>query len=263
MSKKQTIPPCPYCADPARFDQRLAPAKGDEFGGDARVLRRGSHWPEPPATKGRKKFGGGAQFARWGGGDDPRVSVLLETPEIIRGKLRIRTITGADLVERYAKFQVRVIGVESRSEPPLPSGVFFGRRLEQKAGKPLYISFDAARITHRDSPIIVDSHWHPSHGRIVTVRGFERVAATAEELGIITTALSFDTKQKRRGAPPKIDQDVLFEVIRAQGEKATQKSVAAVTGIAVGTLRDWLYFRAGTTWENLKREVAKGRHLGQ
>jgi hypothetical protein len=156
-----------------------------------------------------------------------------------------------------------VIGVESRSEPPMPSGVFMGRRSEEREGKPLYVSYDATRITHKDSPIIVDAHWHASHGRILTIRGFGRVAATVEEAAIINTALSFDTKPKRRGAPPKVDREVVYEAIRAQGKKATQKSVATATGIADRTLRDWLYFREGRTWVNLKREIIEGQGLGE
>jgi hypothetical protein len=256
MSK---VSKCPYCADPDLFDKRLAPTSKDGFN-QTLVPRRGSHWPEPPKVKIVPMRN--VKYARWGG-NDPRGAVELKTLEIIRGKYRVRTITDADMIARYAGFQMQVIGVESRTEPPMPSGVFMGRRSEKKDGKPLYVLFDAVRITHKDSPIVVDSHWHPSHGRKVSVRGFGRVAPTAEELGVVTTALSFDTKAKKRGAPPKVDRDVVIEAIRTQGEKATQKSIASATGIAHTTLRDWLYFREGTTWLNLKREIVEGRRLGE
>jgi hypothetical protein len=246
---------CPYCADPDLFDKRLAPTKEDrqEF---VRMARRGSHWPEPERIKSVTPR---AKIARWGG-IDPRTSVLLKTPGILRGTLHIKNVTDEDMIKRYAGFKVQIIGVESSAEPPMPVGVFFSRTwTEDEEGKRgNFISFDAARVTHKDSPVIVDSHWHPSHGRLVTLRGFTKVATTPEELAVATVALGFDTKESRRGAPPKVDRETIIRAMRAQGERATQKSIAEAAGIATRTLRDWLYFRECSTWENLKREVAGG-----
>lgn len=260
MSKKEAMPPCPYCTDPDLFDKRLAPTDADQYD-ETLVPRRGSHWPEPhklkiPAIARNKKI----KIAQWGI-DDPADKVTLKTPEAIRGKIRVRTITDADMVARFAGFQIQVIAVETRTEPPMPSGVFLGRLSRQTTKGWFYYSFNAARITHKDSAIIIDSHWHPSHGRILTMRGFGRVAATAEERKIIDLALSFDTKPKRRGAPPKVDTEVVIKAIREQGEKATQKSVAAATGIARNTLQNWLYFRACMTWDLLKRKVMEGESI--
>jgi len=245
---------CVYCADPDLFDKRLTPTDADRHL-QVSLPRRGSHWPEPPKVK---IIVPNKQVIRWGA-TDPREVVTLKTPEVIRGKIHVRTITDADMVARFAGFKIQVIGVESPIEPPLPSGVFFGRYSTQEKKSWLYVSYHAARITHQDSPIFVDSHWHPSHGRIVTVRGFGRVSATTEEKAIINTALGFDTKPKRRGAPPKVADEAVLKAIREQGEKATQKSVAASAGVAPRTLQNWLYFRAGMNWDYLKEGVLSGR----
>jgi hypothetical protein len=220
------------------------------------MWRVGSHWPK--GIKPKRNIPR-AKYARWGV-IDPRAIVSLKTPEIVRGKYRIRTVTDDDMIKRYAGFKVQIIGVESRTEPPIPSGPFLSRRgVEDEQGKRgNFISFDAARITHKDSPITIDIHWHPSHKRLVTVRGFSKVVTTPDELAVITTALSFDKKEKRRGAPPKVNRAAVIAAIREQGEKATQKSVAAATGMTPHTLRDWLYFSEGATWPLLKREVISG-----
>lgn len=253
--KTEKAAPCPYCADPALLDKRLTPTKRDRAE-LVRMARRGSHWPEPERIKVTPPA---ASIARWGA-FDPRETVALKTPGVVRGELRIKTVTGADMIKRFAGFTVQIVGVESPGEPPMPAGVFFSRTwTEDEEGRRVnFISYDAARITHAESPVVVDVHWHPSHGRLVTLRGFSKVATTAEELSIITTALGFDIKKKKRGAPPKVDRDAIIRAIRAQGEGATQKSVAEAAGIAPRTLRDWLYFREGSTWESLKREVAGG-----
>ncbi|MBA3804090.1 MAG: hypothetical protein H0X14_00015 [Acidobacteria bacterium] len=246
---------CPYCSDPGLFDKRLAPTKGDQLD-YVNMSRRGSHWPK---AKRLKIVTPAMSVMRWGI-IDPRESVSLKTPGVIRGKLRIKIVTDADMINRYAGFKVEIIGEESGVELPTPVGTFFSRTWTEdvKGKRQNFISFNAARITHKDSPVIVDIHWHPSHGRLVTLRGFSKVAVTPEELSIISTALGFDNKTSTRGAPPKVDRDAIIRAIRAQGEKATQKSVAAATGLATRTLRDWLYFREGSTWENLKRELTGG-----
>ncbi len=229
---------CPYCADPNLFDKLLAPTKGDRLE-PAHMLRRGSHWPEPYKIK---QTIGQAKIARWGA-TDPRVVVSLKTPGIIRGRYHINIVTDADMIKRYAGFKVEVIGIECRTEPPAPSGPFLTRMWTVgDSGKPSnFISFNATRTTHKDSPIIVDTHWHQTHGRRVLMRGFSEPVTTPEELAIITTALSFDKQEKKRGAPPKVDRVAVIEAIRAQGKRATQKSVAAAISAAPRTLRDWLY----------------------
>jgi hypothetical protein len=193
------------------------------------------------------------QYARWGA-IDPRAVVRLKTPEIVRGKFHIRTITDADMIKRYAGFKIVSVGIESTKEPPMPSGPFMSVTHSSEH----YTSFNMVRISHKDGHIVIDMHWHPSHGRLVTVRGFSNVVTTPEEMSIITTALSFDKEEQRRGAPPKVDRAAIISAITKQGEKATQESVAAAAGLASRTLRDWLYFNEGATWRLLKREVLGG-----
>jgi hypothetical protein len=244
---------CPYCADPNLIDKILVPPAGTLYTQEPHphLLRRGSHWPKPPKVKilSDSKH----RLAQWGA-IDPRVVVRLKTPEIVHGKYHIKTITDADMTPRYAGFQVQIIGVQSRTEPPAPLGPFFSRSQGERDGKPFYISFNAARITHKDSPIIVDTHWHPDHGRLVAVRGFAKIVTTPEEMAIISTALRFDIK-RQHGAPPKIDLKELVRVIRAQGTEAVQKDVAAAIGVSTRTIREWLYFQAGMTWESFKGTV--------
>jgi hypothetical protein len=246
---------CPYCADPDLLDKILNPPAGTLYSAHpgASMSRRGSHWPKPPKVKINVKRRRGVRSHRWGA-VDPRLVVRLKTPEIRYGKYHIKTITDADMTERYAGFKVEIIGVESRTEKPIPSGAFFSRVRDEKNGKPFFVSFEAARITYKDSPVIIDVHWSPDHGRIVTVRGFSKTITTPEEMAILSTALRFDIKQLH-GAPPKIDPKELERAIRTQGARATQKSVSDVIGAAPRTLRDWLYFQVGTTWEDFKEET--------
>lgn len=249
--------PCPYCLDPDLFDKRLASTSADRYE-PASILRVGSHFP-----KGKKPIRRmpRAQYARWGV-IDRRVVVSLKTLKVIRGKIHVITITDADMVKQYSGFRVQVIGTEWETEPPHPSGAFFTRTWTEHEGKPTeFILYNAARITREGSGIVVDSHWHPSHGRKVTLRGFSQTVTTREELSVITTALSFDKKMSTRGAPLKVlkvNEEAVVNALRAQGEAATQKSVAEAAGVSVNTFRDWLYFSFGGTWYALKKDVLGG-----
>jgi len=108
---------CPYCADPDFFDKILTASGGDRQE-IATMPRRGSHWPKGKKPKRNVPH---VQYARWGV-IDPRAVVTLKSPEIVRGKFRIRTITDVDMIKRYAGFKVQIIGIEARDKPPVPWG---------------------------------------------------------------------------------------------------------------------------------------------
>jgi hypothetical protein len=140
------------------------------------MRRYGNHWPKvrkPKTIKLPKNVihdGFGSRFAI-----DPRQVVTLKSPEIKRGKYHIRTVIDADMTPAYAGFKIEIIGIESKTKPLMPSGAFFSMTHKGEGKDAEYVSYNAARITHRDSNIVIESHWTPEHGRIVTLRGFERI----------------------------------------------------------------------------------------
>ena len=252
------VPPCPYCADPDLLDKILAPAEGN-FQHYVTLRRYGSHWRAPHVVKRTVNQKG---LARWGV-IDPRVAVTLK--EKVRGRYRIRTVTETDMIKRYAGFTIQVIGANvGERKPPTPSGPLLGLYRDHDtpfSTKQVYFSFEAARVTRADFALRVDYHWHPSHGRLVTMRGFSERTPTKGELEFIDAALGLDVAGKKRGAPRKVDPEAIVRAVREQGEAATQKSVAEATGTPPRTLRDWLYFDFGGTWATFKAEVIEGVNL--
>ncbi len=231
---------CPYCADPDRFDEVLKPTPKDEIVATRPgIIRHGSHWAKAPKLKKPKPMRGVTLVAHDGYGSeygiDPETVVILTSPEIKRGKYHIRTIADKDMVHHYAGFKIESIGVESTQKTPMPRGPFMSARSSEKH----YISFNATRITHKDSDLIIDIHWTPEHERIVTLKGFSPlgVAATPKELEIINTAMKFYRIETRGGV--KINRDSLKAAFAKHGKDAPQKTIADELDVTVSALRKW------------------------
>ncbi len=183
-------------------------------------------------------------------GKNQQEIIELHAPAIERGNYRIRTITDKDLKPEYAGFKIEMVGLMMTKEPPVPRGAFLSRGREGRNNKPLYIYYNAARITHQDSALIIEHHWAPEHERVVRMKGFERVATTPAELEIINTALKF-YQGETRGAP-KLDDNMLSKAVKKFGDKATQVLVAAELNVDTSTLRRWMYKRGIESWGDAK-----------
>jgi hypothetical protein len=249
---------CPYCADPDFFDEVLKPTPKDEIVATRPgIIRHGSHWAKAPRLKKPKPMRGVKLIAHDGYGSeygkDLETVVILTSPEIKRGKYHIRSVTDKDMLRHYAGFKIENIGVESTQKPQRPRGPFMSVKHSGKH----HVSFNATRITHKDSDLIIDFHWMPEHGKIVTLRGFSPlgVAATPKELEIINIALKFYRVETRGGI--KINRDSLKAAFAKHGKDAPQKTIADELDVTVSALRKWRE-RAGVgSWKFVSQIVSK------
>jgi hypothetical protein len=254
---------CPYCADPDFFDKILTPTPEDQIVTySPGMVRHGSHWAKAPKQKKPKKIkpmrgakiimhdGIGSPFAI-----DLETVIFLTSPEIKRGKFYIRTITDKDMVRHYAGFKIESIGVETAKEPLSPRGPFMS--VQHRQSEKRDIIFNATRITHKDSSLIIDIHWTPEHKRIVTLRGFSPlgVATTPEELTIINAALKFYRVEMRGGA--KINRESLKAAFAKHGKDAPPKIVADELGVTVSALRKWRARAGFGNWKHVAQIVAR------
>lgn len=238
---------CKFCADPDFFERILTPTPTDRLISLHGAIRRyGNHWPKVRKPKTIKLPKGVTNFMSFP--IDPRQVVTLKSPEIKRGKYHIRTVIDADMTPVYAGFKIEIIGVESKTKPPMPSGAFFSVTHKGEGKDAEYVSYNAARITHRDSNVVIESHWTPEHGRIVTLRGFESVSTNPKELSIINTALKFYRTETRGGI--KITEEKVKKAIVTLGKEATVKRVADFLNITEQGLHKWRSRPKHEDWED-------------
>jgi hypothetical protein len=224
MSKKTTIPPCPYCADPALLDAPKGKG-GPELSvspGDWRIWRRGAPYLEAK----------------------------------IYGPRFVAVVPAKHLAEKFAGFSARLVGVNvglgfnSTAAPPMFDYQILGAIDSIVEGSNLFSAWVV-----EDGEVETRAHWWPTHGTIINQRAELTAVDLAErnaELEAARLALSF-FELETRGAP-KIDAAKVTQAIRSQGQRATQKKVAQAVGAADRTLRDWLV-RNGKTWKELKNEL--------
>lgn len=246
---------CKFCAEPDFFEKILTPTPTDRILNGA-IRRYGNHWPKGRKPKTIKPPKGVTNFMSFP--IDTRQVVTLKSPEIKRGKYHIRTVTDADMTPAYDGFKIEIIGIESKIKPPMPSGAFFSVTTTGEGKDASYVSYNAARITHRDSNIVIESHWTPEHGRIVTLRGFESVSTNPQELSIINTALKFYRREPRGGA--KITEDMFRVALAKIGKDAKQKEVATALGITERGLERWRSRRGISSWQQLIERFDQADH---
>jgi hypothetical protein len=247
---------CPYC-DLGFLDSVLSPTPKDYVIEHHPAIRRfGSHWVKGKRFK-RHKHPKGVSNYIVGLAPDPRFVVTLSKPEIARGKYRIKTVTDEHFIPRYAGFKVEIVGLDSKKEMPKPSGAFLSYQwTEGEGGKPeKFVYYFASRITHKGSTLKIDVHSHPSHGRLVTVHGFDGNQNSPEELEIIGKAFEFYKRETRGGTKtqPVIDWAELRRAIQFRGEGATQAQIAGDLGITPRTLQRQILVSELKGWDAAKR----------
>jgi hypothetical protein len=217
------------------------------------MRRFGSHWVKGKKFKKHRPPKGVTSYV-FGLAPDPRFVVTLDTPEIKRGKYRIKTVTDNHFIPRYAGFKVEIVGLDSTEEMPKPSGAFLSYTwTEGDDGKPeKFVYYFAARITHRNSALKIDVHSHPTHGRLVTVHGFAGHQNTPEELEIIGKAFEF-YRRETRGGGERFDEEALKQAIQKHGIDATQVQIAKELCVTPRLLQRHILARGLKGWDAAKR----------
>jgi hypothetical protein len=174
--------------------------------------------------------------------------------------------TGKYFTDKFKHFKLDLIGTDYELEPPEPVAVPFFLRQEgftlssskpywnmevQRPSNPYWMLFNACRISHDKSDVVINAHWWPDHGNIFSIHGFQPTENSNKDLLITKEAMEF-FRVETRGAP-KIAQANLIKAIKEEGERATQRSIAKALKISDSTLRYWLN-REGKSWGEIKAE---------
>ena len=224
MSKKTTIPPCPYCADPALLDAPKGKG-GPELSvspGDWRIWRRGAPYLEAK----------------------------------IYGPRFVAVVPAKHLAEKFAGFSARLVGVNvglgfnSTAAPPMFDYQILGAIDSIVEGSNLFSAWVV-----EDGEVETRAHWWPTHETIIN----QRLALSAKdpagrnaELEAARLALSF-FELETRGAP-KIKEVELAGAIRRLGTKATQAAAAKEIGVSPQALRQWAARKGIHTWGEVKSQ---------
>jgi hypothetical protein len=221
MSKKTTIPPCPYCADPALLD---AP--------------KGKGGPELSVSPGDWRI--------WRGG-----APYLEAK--IYGPRFVAVVPAKHLAEKFAGFSARLVGVNvglgfnSTAAPPMFDYQILGAIDSIVEGSNLFSAWVV-----EDGEVETRAHWWPTHETIIN----QRLALSAKdpagrnaELEAARLALSF-FELETRGAP-KLTTVEVVQAVQRLGDKATLARVAEELKVGERTLHDWRR-RQKLTWAQVK-----------
>jgi DNA-binding transcriptional regulator YiaG len=240
MSKKQTIPPCPYCANPDLFNAQSEQGGRALVGGI--VNMRGKYWQRP----------------------SNRHASLRTFPEFIYKEQRRFRIEGKkEFIKRFQGFNVEVIGLELVIMPIMSEGPGFHQAMpagfdrmtnEERVKTPLRF-YNACRITHEKTQIVLDAHAWSTHGLLMTFRNLP-TSPTKETEAVLRLLLDF-FKAETRGAPKVLEYEVI-KAIQKLGEKATQDAVAKELAVSKRTLRDWTA-RHGMNWQAAKQKYENAR----
>lgn len=229
---------CPYCSNPDLFAAPLSAQGGREVYRMG-FARRGKFWKRV-APKKDNQFGMHPAHVRFYG-DHWRA-----------------TIEGDHFVKRFAKYQLELIGFPYPSSPALlpyrdmfHHSLFFCANLtpDRRA------VFNVCRVSHRDSPVMVDVHQWPSHRTLITVRGLDAPEWDTSTQKIISEAMEFFRVETR--GDPKINEDVLAKTIERIGAGATQKEAAKAIGVTPQALRQWAARRGLQDWQTVKEKHAR------
>ena len=226
MSKKTTIPPCPYCADPALLD---AP-KG----------RGGLEMPVSPGD-----------WRIWRGG-----APYLEAK--IYGPRFVAVVPAKHLAEKFAGFSARLVGVNvglgfnSTAAPPMFDYQILGAIDSIVEGSNLFSAWVV-----EDGEVETRAHWWPTHGTIINQRAELTAVDLAErnaQLEAARTALDFFLLETR-GAP-KITERGLVSAIQTLGKDATLTSVAKELDVTRQALQFWARRGGMESWEKVKKRYS-------
>jgi hypothetical protein len=232
-TQKTLVVPCPYCSDLNIFEKAFAtPIERSETAWLPRVRNI------------------------WRAAPDASNLIKLKEKEVIRGDYRIITVTGHDLAEQLDDFTIEILGVRFIEEPPFPPpDQFFKQGGEvhydhhAKTEKQFWFLYNIYRVTHSKTDLVVDVHWWPEHGRIVTIQDFSAAGASATEIQVINETLKLFRIETRGGI--KITEERIRQVLAGSGPNLMQKDAARWLDVTENGLEKWRARRGISTWQEV------------
>jgi hypothetical protein len=229
--QKMLASPCPYCLDPKKFQRELK-EKGhlDHTGGIARV----------------GKF--------WKRGDTPG---MLTVDSYDCGDYFYIPISNEHFIPRFNDFNLSIISFESQYSPwtyASDNALFIFSAAPSDLTRGHKFGLNVARVAHKKSSVVVDSHTWFSHGTILTVHHVPKELSSTD-VTVMQEALEF-FRPETRGAP-KFNTVNLVRAIQKLGEKATQAAVAKELGVTPQALRAWANRSNLKNWEQVINRYGK------
>ncbi len=182
-----------------------------------------------------------------------------------RGKFLRTAFDEGNFEERWQGFKVEVFGIESEGEPFLPRnservsidppGPFFFSstslpKLKEGDETPYYKQFFICRITHKSNDILLVAHWWPTHGRVINLQSPLSPFPVNSDLNVIKDALDF-FQAETRGAPAKLNLELVSDVVRRLGTNVTQKAAADELQVTEHGLEKWRARQGMVTWKEV------------
>jgi hypothetical protein len=178
------------------------------------------------------------------------------------GEVRFSIKGRKNFTEPYQGFDVEVIGLDFPFRPMQSAGPGFHQRITYKSGTrridkvrevEKVRSYNACRITHRETGVVADAHAWESHGLLVTVKQLPK-NPTGPAIKAASTLLVFFSVEYR-GAP-KITRDFIMDTFEKLGRDATQAAVARELGTTERALQLWAEREGIKGWEGMRESFA-------
>jgi hypothetical protein len=228
--EKLLASPCPYCSDPKTFQRELT-GKG-RADHKTQIARVGKFWTRAE-----------------------RGMVLLTSYD--HGDYFCIPVGSKHFAPRFKDYHLDIISFPASGRPFFHASqhlLFIVDAAPSDIVRHTKHSLNVARVTNKNSAVIVDAHTWFSHGTILTVHHIPKELSSAD-ITVMQEALEF-FRPETRGAP-KIKAADVFKTIKALGAGVTQAEAAKRLGVGKSTLGDWLK-REGRTWNELKRSYLGG-----
>jgi hypothetical protein len=227
---------CPYCSDPNIFQKAFAAPIGKKEVAALRAVRNNI----------------------WRSASDIYGLINLKKKEVTRGDFKIITITGDDLAEAWSSLTIEILGVKFLQEPPYPPPDQFFKRggessydvaSEDTTGLHTWYLYNIYRITHRDINLVIDVHWWPDHGRVVTIQDFDPAGTSIADIQMINDALKLFRIETRGGV--KITEERIRQFFAKSGAATSQKDAARTLNVTENGLEKWRARRGMSNWQEV------------
>jgi len=223
--QKMLVSPCPYCSKPNKFQEELK-GKG-RVDHQTWLARVGKFWKRDDAPS------------------------MLAVDAYDCGDYFNISISSEHFTARFKDFKLNIINFEAEYSGwshASDSLLFLLSAAPSDIARFKKFGLNVARVTHENSPVVVDAHTWFSHNTILTIHHLPSELSSAD-VTVMQEALEF-FRPETRGAP-KIRLPDIEAAMDKLGKQATQAQVAAEIGVAGGTLSEWLK-RKGVTWRDVR-----------
>ena len=191
----------------------------------------------------------------WRSAPDSYGLINLKKKEVTRADFKIITITGDDLAEAWSDLTIELLGVKFLEEPPYPPpDQFFKMSGEsyydgESAGRHTWYLYNIYRISNKKINLVIDVHWWPDHGRVVTIQDFDPAGASVADIQMINDALKLFRVETRGGV--KITEDRIRDLVAECGGNVSQKNAAMYLNVTESGLERWRARRGLATWQEV------------